>query len=106
MQISTLILSFNPFFNSLNLGTSCSITHRRIEDANTIEAVEIAVTLLGDEFNLRQTASESIPLEITLSYIRTSISKYNQKMLAAAKTSVCCSCGRFVLKTDIYEIND
>ena len=62
--------------------------------------------LLEDEFVLQQAASEAFPPEISSSHIRMSVSKYEDEMSAASKTSVCCSCGELVPTTDLHQIDD
>jgi hypothetical protein len=75
-------------------------------DNYATEAVYRAVHLLQDEFEHRETASQEFPPEISSSHIRASISKYEDEMSAASKTSVCCSCGQLVATTDIHRLND
>src|SRR5271156_700526 len=79
---------------------------RTAEDPRALEAVKLAIGLLEEEFEQREAASEAFPPEISSSHIRTSISKYEDEMSAASERSVCCSCGRFVATTDIYEIDE
>ena len=69
------------------------------------EAVRFAVGLLEDKFNQHEAASQEFPLEISSSHIRSSISRYEDEMLAASQRSVCCSCGKF-LAGHIYQMNN
>jgi hypothetical protein len=71
-----------------------------------LEAVRIAVRLLEEEFELRETASEAFLLTITSSYIRASVRKYKDEMLAASERGVYCCCSRFVGAGDIHEIHE
>ena len=76
-------------------------------DANRIqEVVEHALDLLRDEFELNRAALEEFPLDITSSYIRSSISRYEDEISAASKRSICCSCGKFIAIADVYRIDD
>ena len=70
------------------------------------EAVRFALGLLEDEFNQREAASKEFPPEISSSHIRSSIGRYEDEMLAASERLICCSCGSFVAKDDIYTIDD
>src|SRR5947209_8763738 len=80
---------------------------RRIaNDTRASEAVRFAVGLLEDEFNQREIASQEFPPEISSSHIRSSIGRYEDEMLAASERLICCSCGIFVAKYDIYKIDD
>jgi hypothetical protein len=79
---------------------------RTIEDDRIQEAVEIALSLLKDEFEINQAASERFPPEITSSNISTSVSKYEDEMLDVSKRYVCCSCSKLVAIADVYEIHD
>src|SRR5947209_3292826 len=80
---------------------------RRIaNDTRASEAVRFAVGLLEDEFNQREIASQEFPPEISSSHIRSSIGRYEDEMLAASERLICCSCGSFVAKDDIYKIDD
>lgn len=101
--------AFDPFLNSLlePLSTEVLTKERRTaEHAAAPEAVRLAVGLLEHEFDLRKAASAAFPPEITSSHIRTAVSKYEDELSAASERLVCCSCGRFVAMSDIYEIND
>ena len=62
--------------------------------------------LLENEFKRRETASQQFPPEISPSNIRFAISKYEDEMSAASERAVCCSCGSFVARGDIHEINE
>ena len=62
--------------------------------------------LLEDEFNQREIASQEFPPEISSSHIRSSIGRYEDEMLAESERLICCSCGSFVAKDDIYKIDD
>jgi len=79
---------------------------RTTEHARASEAVKLAVGLLEEEFNLREAASKAFPPEITSSYIRTSVSKYENEMSAVSQRFVCCCCGRLIAARDIYEVGD
>jgi hypothetical protein len=67
--------------------------------------VKLAVGLLEDEFDLREVASREFPPEISSSHIRSSISLYEDEMLAASQRSICCSCGKFFTGY-VYQIDD
>jgi hypothetical protein len=84
---------------------------RRLSDSSlgdnyATEAVDRAVHLLQDGFGHREAASQEFPPEISASHIRVSISKYEDEMSAASKTSVCCSCGQLVATAHIHRLND
>ena len=84
---------------------------RRLNDSSlgdnyATESVDRAVRLLQDEFEHREAASQEFPPEISSSHIRVSISKYEDEMSAASKTSVCCSCGQLVATAHIHRLND
>ena len=97
--------AFDPSQNSLSTEL---LTKRRKTAAypTALEAVRLAVRLLEEEFELRETASEAFPPNITSSHIRASVRKYEDEMLAASERCVCCCCGRFVGAGDIYEIHE
>lgn len=61
---------------------------------------------LEDEFKQRETASQAFPPEISSSHIRSSISRYEDEISAASERAICCSCGSFVPKENVYEIGD
>jgi hypothetical protein len=63
------------------------------------------VGFLEHEFDFRQAASKAFPLEIASSHIRASVGKYEDKMSATSKRSVCCCCGRLIAAGDIYKIH-
>ena len=78
---------------------TCPITKKRKvpENQRASEAVEFAVGLLEEEFNLREIASQEFPPKISSSDIRSSIGRYEDEMLAASERSICCCCGSCVL---------
>jgi Domain of unknown function (DUF6570) len=73
------------------------IAEKRTSGENTraLEAVELALGFLKDEFEQHKIASQEFPPEITSSHIRSSISLYEDEMSAASQKSICCSCGKF-----------
>jgi hypothetical protein len=80
---------------------------RRVaENAGASEAVRLALGLLEEEFTLRETASRQFPSEISSSHIRSSITRYEDEMLASSERSICCSCGGFFPSGDTHEIGD
>src|SRR6266480_4782373 len=75
---------------------------RRItEDVGASKAVELAISLLEDEFKLRERASEEFPPEISSSHFRSSIARYVDEVSVACDRSIYCSCGSYVSKGDI-----
>lgn len=68
--------------------------------------MKFAVGLQEDAFKLSKTASQEFPPEISPLHIRSAISKYEDEMSAGSKRSICFSCGSFVARGDIYEIDD
>ena len=62
--------------------------------------------LLEEEFKLRETASQEFPSEISSSHIRSSITRYEDEMLASSERLICCSCGGFFPRGDIHQIGD
>jgi len=79
---------------------------RVIEDTRALEAVNQAMGLLEKEFKRREKASQQFPPEISLSHIRIAIRRFEDKMFAASKRSICSSCGRFVPSAEVYEVDD
>ena len=77
---------------------------KTIEDYKAQEAIEIALDLLKNKFEICQAALAAFPPEIILSYIWTLVSKYKDKISTASKRSVCCLYSRFVVTKDIYKI--
>ena len=78
----------SPASSSLNPPLRPIAKKRRSgEDTGASEAVELAVGFLEDEFKQRETASQEFPPEISSSHIRSSISLYEDKMLAASQRS-------------------
>src|SRR5271169_7201595 len=117
--------AFNPFSNSILPSNPPANPHpkranpssanppslkvkkqRTAEDPRALEAVKFAISLLEEEFEQREAASEAFPPEISSTHIRTAISKYEDEISAASERSVCCSCGSFVATGDIYKIDD
>src|SRR6266480_763267 len=78
---------------------------RRItEDVGASKAVELAISLLEDEFKLRERASEEFPPEISSSHFRSSIARYVDEVSVACDRSIYCSCGSYVSKGDIVGV--
>src|SRR5271163_2880415 len=114
--------AFNPFSNSIlppanphpkranpssaNPPSLKVKKQRTAEDPRALEAVKFAISLLEEEFEQREAASEAFPLEISSTHIRTAISKYEDEISAVSERSICCSCGSFVATGDIYKIDD
>jgi len=65
------------------------------ENTRTLEAVELALGFLKDEFEQHKIASQEFPPKISPFHIRSSISLYEDEMSAASQKSICCSCGKF-----------
>ncbi|CAG8091132.1 unnamed protein product [Penicillium nalgiovense] len=65
-----------------------------------------AIELLRLEHGERVAASNAFPPEIPPSRIRESLASYEEEIAAASKTSACCSCGRLVCVTDIYQVGN
>jgi hypothetical protein len=69
-------------------------------------ALNETLKFLRDEHDQRAAASEAFPPEISSSHIRASVARYEEDISAAARRVVCCSCGKFVPTTDIYQIDN
>jgi hypothetical protein len=70
------------------------------------DALRQAINLLCDEYGRHAFASQSFPPDISASDIRKSVSRYEDEISAAAKASVCSSCGIFVLHANLYYMDD
>ncbi|KAH6714618.1 hypothetical protein BKA61DRAFT_605569 [Leptodontidium sp. MPI-SDFR-AT-0119] len=104
---SSFTPAFDPLLNSIpeQLSTEPRPKRQRTaEYAAAPEAVKLAVGFLELEFELRKAASQTFPLQIASSYIRTSVAKYDDELSAASLRSVCCSCGRSVAAPDIIRL--
>jgi hypothetical protein len=101
--------SFDPLVNYLAAPPSTELPNKRrrtVVYPIALEAAKLAVGLLEEEFELRITASKAFPLSITSSYIRASITKYEDNMSVVSERSVCCCCSKLIAAGDIYEIYD
>lgn len=95
-----------PFDSLLNSLPEQAKRRRTGEYAPALDAVNLAVGLVENEFGLRAIASEAFPPDITSSHIRAAVSRYEDEMSAASERSVCCCCGRLIHAGDIYEIHE
>ena len=117
-QSSTCPPGFNPFRNSILASKRRDIVEgqtpihpkakrQRIAEISSVsEAVESAVGLLEEKFQLCKTASQAFPPDISSSHIHSAISRYEDAMTAASDRSICCSCSRFFPTTDIWKISE
>lgn len=97
----------NPLLNTIPKQQSIKppAKHTTTQEG-TLKSVKLAMGFLEQKFDFREAASKAFPQQITSSHIKASVSKYEDKMSAASLRSVCCSCGRFVTASDIYEVDD
>ncbi|KFZ23650.1 hypothetical protein V502_01866 [Pseudogymnoascus sp. VKM F-4520 (FW-2644)] len=104
IRVETLSVSIEPHVTRPLLPQPKRL--RLTEYTRVQEAMNTALGFLADEFELRRTASDTFPPNITTSCIRSSITQYETEMSVASRRSVCCSCGEFVPTSDIYEIDN
>ena len=95
-----------PFDSLLNSLPEQAKRRRTGEYAPALDAVNLAVGLVENEFGLRAIPSEAFPPDITLSHIRAAVSRYEDEMSATSERSVCCCCGRLIDAGDIYEVHE
>ena len=108
---SILPPSFDPFRNSITAPVQGSSSANRLlrpiakkrritEEVGASKAVKLAISLLEDEFKLRESLRR-LPPEISSSHFRSSIARYVDEVSVACDRSIYCSCGSYVSKGDI-----
>lgn len=114
--VLSVTASFNPFVNSFQprntrrrkthsdhlLSTSPSQTTPNNDRLQP--AVYGAVGFLHQEYESRLQASDQFPLDITPSYIRASIARYESHMSVQSQEGICSCCGRFVPTEEIHRL--
>ncbi|OKO94694.1 ATP-dependent DNA helicase pfh1 [Penicillium subrubescens] len=84
-----------------------TIKKQRTLDPRTFQdTLNQALGFLRDEVDARSAASNAFPPEVSSSHVRTSIARYEEEISAAANRDVCCSCGKLVPKSNIYNVHD
>lgn len=84
-----------------------AVKKQRTIDSRTFQDnLNRALCFLGDELETRAVASDAFPPEISSSHIRASVARYEDFISAAAKRSVCCSCGKFVPNPNVHQVDN
>ncbi|OKP14757.1 hypothetical protein PENSUB_7469, partial [Penicillium subrubescens] len=79
---------------------------RTVDLERSLASLNRAVCFLSAELEACAVASDAFPPDISCSYIRASVARYEDEISAAAKRCVCCSCGELVPDTDIYHAHN